>query len=184
MFAERHDGQILDASSPVVRALLQISALAWWRSVPAEAFRAAEYLEVCSGLQEVAGMVEGAEFERALQGDANAAIALALSLGPIKRLGGIKTDIAMTAVLSIALEGEPRCAPLLAHVIDRPEPDPRRADQLCGSWLEFHFGCSPWRGGLAAEQAMLLKALRDFDARASEGNADLQFADTGGTVLT
>jgi len=36
--------------------------------------------------------------------------------------------------LSLALKGEPRCALVLAHVIDRAEPDPRRADQLSGSW--------------------------------------------------
>lgn len=155
---DRRDGQILDASSPVVRALLQISALAWWRLV----------------------LAEGTELEPALQGDATAAIAIALSLMPITQLGGIKTDIAMTVVLSIALEGEPRCALLLAHVIDRAEHDPRRADQLCGSWLEFHFDSSGCHSGFAPEQ----KTLRKFDATPIVTTADLQFAHTGGTVLT
>lgn len=134
------DGRMLDVSSPIVRALRQIAPLRWWRSMPAEAFRAMEHLMVRAALEEVATLIEGAEVEPALRGDANAAIALVLSLMPIRRLGGIKTDIAMTAVLSLALEGEPRCA--LAHVIDRTEPDPRRADQLCGSWFEFYFGRS------------------------------------------
>jgi hypothetical protein len=158
------DGRILDPSSPVVRALREISPLGWWRSAPADAFRAAEYLEVRSALEEVATLIEGAEVEPALQGDANAAIALVLSLMPITQLGGIKTDIAMTAVLSIALEGEPRCALVLAHVIDRAELDPRRADQLCGSWFEFYLGRSASRGGFAPAERAVLKALRAFDA--------------------
>lgn len=98
----------------------------------------------------------------------------AQSLMPISKLGGIKADIAMTAVLSIALEGEPRCALLLAHVIDRAGHDPRRAVQLCGSWLEFHFGRSGCGSGFAPEQ----KTLRKFDATPIVTTADLQFAHT------
>ncbi|OKO86821.1 hypothetical protein AC630_01885 [Bradyrhizobium sp. AS23.2] len=159
-----HDDRILDASSPVVRALLKISPLRWWRSAPADAFRAAEYLEVRSALEDVATLIEGAEVEPALQGDADAAIALVLSLMPITRVGGIKTDIAMTAVLSLALGGELRCALVLAHVLDRAEPDPRRADQLCGSWFEFHQNHSVSRGGFAPAENAVLEALRAFDA--------------------
>jgi hypothetical protein len=85
---DRRGGQILDASSTIVRTLLQIIAITWRRSVPAE---------------------------------------------------------------------------------------------LCASWVEFHFGCSPCRGGLAPEQ---LKALRDFDAGAIWGDRGLQLGDTEGTVLT
>lgn len=156
-------GEMPDASSPVVRALRKISPLRWWRSVPADAFQATEYLAVRSALAEVATLIEGAEVEPALQGDANAAIALVLSLMPITRLGGIKTDIAMTAVLALALEGEPRCALVLAHVLDRAEPDPRRADQLCGSWFEFHLSHSASRGGFAPPGTAVLEALSTFD---------------------
>lgn len=159
-----HDERILDASSPVVRALREISPLRWWRSAPADAFRAAEYLEVRSALAEVATLIEGAEVEPALRGDANAAIALVLSLMPITRLGGIKTDIAMTAVLSLALAGELRCALVLAHVLDRAEPDPRRADQLCASWFEFYQRHSTSRDGFAPAETAVLKALHAFDA--------------------
>ncbi|WP_024343016.1 hypothetical protein [Bradyrhizobium japonicum] len=159
-----HDGRMLDVSSPIVRALVEISPLRWWRSMPADAFRAAEYLAVRSTLEEVTRLIEGAEVEPALQGDAEAAIALARSLMPITRLGGIKTDIAMTALLSLALEGEPRCALVLAHVIDRAEHDAQKADQLCGSWLAFRFGRSARCGGFSPAETALLKTLRAFDA--------------------
>lgn len=76
-------------------------------------------------------LIEGAQLKPALQGDANVATVLVLSLMPLVQLGGTKTDIAMTAVLSIALVGEPRCAPVL-----RAEYDPRGADQLCGFRFE------------------------------------------------
>ncbi|WP_407117268.1 hypothetical protein [Bradyrhizobium sp. LMG 9283] len=78
-----------------------------------------------------------------------AAIALVLSLMPIPQLGDDKTDIAMSAVLSIALDADPRCALVLAHVIDRAEHDPHRADQLCRSWSEFYLSHSASRGGAA-----------------------------------
>ncbi|OKO79825.1 hypothetical protein [Bradyrhizobium sp. AS23.2] len=159
-----HDDGILDTSSPAVRALLKISPLRWWRSAPAGAFRATEYLEVRSALAEVATLINAAEVEPALQGDADAAIALVLSLMPITRRGGIKTDIAMTAVLSLALRGELRCALVLAHVLDRAEPDPRRADQLCGSWFEFHLNHSASRGGVAPAETAVLEAPSAFDA--------------------
>ncbi|TFV48045.1 hypothetical protein [Bradyrhizobium niftali] len=161
--AYSREGGTLEASSPVVRALFQISPLGWWRSVPADAFRATEYLEVRSAIEEVAQLVEGTEVERALQGDADAAIALVMSLMPITQLRGIKTDIAMTAVLSIALEGEPRCALTLAHILDRAEGNPRRADRLCDSWFEFYLSRSALRGGLCPAERAVLKALRAFD---------------------
>ncbi|APO51673.1 hypothetical protein ACVIWV_001402 [Bradyrhizobium diazoefficiens] len=54
------DGRMLDASSPIIRALVEISPLSWWRSMSADAFRAAEYLAVRSALEEVARLIEGA----------------------------------------------------------------------------------------------------------------------------
>ncbi|WP_439361116.1 hypothetical protein [Bradyrhizobium sp. DASA03007] len=132
--------------------------------MPADAFRAAEYLAVRSALEEVARLIEGAEVEPALQGDAEAAIALVRSLMPIRKLGGIKVDIAMTALLALALAGEPRCALVLAHVIDRAEHDAQKADQLCASWFAFRFGRSTRCGGFTPAETALLKTLRAFDA--------------------
>ncbi len=60
-----NDARILDATS-VVRALREIAPLRWWRSMPAGAFRAAEYLAIRSALDEVATLIEGAEVEPAL----------------------------------------------------------------------------------------------------------------------
>ncbi len=155
--------KVLEATSPLVRALREIAPLRWWRSMPADAFRAAEYLAIRSALEQVAMLIEGAEVEPALQGDVDAAIALVLSLMPIRRLGGITTDIAMTAVLRLALEGEPRCALVLAYIIDRAEPDPHRADLLCASWFEFHCVRAALRGGFAPAERAVLNALREVD---------------------
>lgn len=164
-----HDSRMLDVSSPIVRALVEICPLRWWRSMPADAFRAAEYLAVRSALEEVARLIKGAEVEAALQGNAEAAIVLARSLMPIRKLGGTKVDIAMTAVLALALEGEPRCALVLAHVIDRAEHDAQKADQLCASWFAFRFGRSARCGGFTPAETALLKTLRAFDALRPEG---------------
>ncbi len=158
-----NDAKIVRSASPLVRALREIAPLRWWRSMPADAFRAAEYLAIRSALEQVATLIEGPEVEPALQGDVDAAIALVLSLMPIRRLGSITTDIAMTAVLRLALEGEPRCALVLAYIIDRAEPDPHLADLLCASWFEFHCVRAALRGGFAPAERAVLNALREVD---------------------
>lgn len=169
---EGGDAKLLETSSPVVRALLQIAPLRWWRSMPADTCRAAEYLAIRCALDEVATLIEGAEVEPALRGDVDAAIALVLTLMPIRRLGGIRTDIAMTAVLRLALEGESRCALVLAYVIDRAEPDPHGADLLCASWFEFRCGHAALRGGFAEGERAVLNALRAFDVPRACGEGE------------
>ena len=161
------DDTVLDpATSPVLRALrVGSSPLGWWRMLPADAFRAADHLRIGAALDEVAIALANSRIVPALKGDPDAAIALVLSLMPIKTRSPA-VDLAMAAVLRCALDGELRCALVLGHVIDRADLDPVHAANLCASWFEFHL--AQGRVGFTAAEKQVLKALHAFDARASE----------------
>jgi hypothetical protein len=129
---------MLDPASPVFRALrFGISPLSLWRMLPADLLGAADLLELCSALDEIATMPEGSGLEPALDGDPDAAIAFVLSAMPIRKID-LQVEIAMTAVLRCALDGDLRAALVLAHVIDRADLDPRHTADLCASWFEYY----------------------------------------------
>ena len=129
------DGAVLDpATSPVLRAMhIRTSPLAWWRMLPADAFRAADHLRIGAALDELAIALANNSIVPALKGDPDAAIAVVMSLMPIKKHSP-KVDIAMTAVLRCVLhDGDLRCALVLGHVVDRADLDPVHAANLCAS---------------------------------------------------
>ena len=161
------DDAVLDpAASPVLCALrIGTSPLSWWRMLPADAFRAADHLRIGAALDELAIALANSRIAPALKGDPDAAIALVLSLMPI-RTRSAPVDIAMTAVLRCVLNGDLRCALVLGHVIDRADLDPVHAANLCASWFEFHLDHA--RAGFTPAEEAGLKALQAFDARAPE----------------
>lgn len=163
------DDTVLDlAASPVLRALrIGSSPLSWWRMLPADAFRAADQFRIGAALDEVAIVLANSRIAPALGGDPDAAIALVLSLMPIKERS-LEVDIAMTAVLRAVLDGDLRCALVLGHIIDRADLDPVHAANLCASWFEFHLHHSPSRVGFTAAEQAVMKALHAFDPRGSE----------------
>lgn len=162
------NGTVLDlAASPVVRALrIGTSPLSWWRMLPSDAFRAADQLRIDAALEEVAIALANSRITPALKGDPDAAIALALSLMPI-RTRSAAVDLAMTAVLRCALHGDFRAALVLGHVIDRADLDPVHAANLCASWFEFHLDHG--RLGFTPAEEEMLRALHAFDLRAADG---------------
>jgi hypothetical protein len=159
------DDAVLDpAASSVLRTLrIGTSPLSWWRMLPAHAFRAADYLRICAALDELAAFANS--IVPALKGDPDVAIALVLSLIPI-RTRSAPVDVAMTAVLRCVLDGDLRCALVLGHVIDRADLDPVHAANLCASWFEFHLDHA--RAGFTPAEEAVLKALHAFDARAPD----------------
>lgn len=167
--AARGDDAVLDpAASPVMRALrIGSSPLGWWRMLPADAFRAADRLRIGTALDEVAIGLANSRIAPALNGEPDAAIALVLSLMPI-RTRSPAVDVAMAAVLRCALDGDLRCALVLGHIIDRADLDPVHAANLCASWFEFHLHHSPSRIGFTAADKAVLKALHAFDTCATE----------------
>jgi hypothetical protein len=166
---EAADDAAYQLYGPVARALrFGSSPLSWWKTLPADGFHAGEQLVVSSALDEIAMVLCGSDIEPALLGDPDSAIALTFSLMPVKRVT-LKVDIAMTAVLRCALDGDLKAALVLAHVVDRAELDLALARELCASWFERYLRFSPSRGGFTAGETSLMKALHKLDRARSHG---------------
>lgn len=155
-------------SAPVIRSTpwpfhaADAPPLAWWRMLPADKFRDAEHLLLRATLDKVA-VLRGKSWIAALRGDAAASIAVALSLMPIGT-ATLEVDIAMTAVLASALDGDAATALMLSHVLGRAALDHPFATELAASWLAHNLRHSLDRRRFSQAEAALWKALRAFDA--------------------
>jgi hypothetical protein len=136
------------------------SLLSLWRTVPADRFCAGDMVEISSVLDEIATVLEGSGYEPALYGDPDATIGLVLALMPIRTVG-LRIDIAMTAVLRCALEGDLRAALVLVHIVDRADLHLSQAAELCTSWFEYYLRRSPSKGGLTRAEKAVVKALQE-----------------------
>lgn len=138
------------------------SPLAWWRMLPADRFRDAEHLLLRATLDKLA-VLRGQTWVAAMHGDAAASIAVALSLMPISTTT-IEVDIALTAVLLNALNGDAATTLMLSHVLGRVKLDHPFAAELAASWLTHnpHRSSNRRRSGTAA--TALWKALQALDA--------------------
>src|SRR5260370_29801120 len=109
------------------------SPLAWWRTLPSDAFRDAERLLLLATLEQI-DVLHGDDFAAALEGDPSAAIGVAFSLIPIEEVT-LKADIAMTALLRGVLERNAAPALGLAQVLGLTDLVHAYATELAASWL-------------------------------------------------
>jgi hypothetical protein len=145
--------------------------LAWWRTLPSGLLRDAEVLLVRATLDKI-DVVNGSQaFTTALRGDASAAIAVALSRLPIEETT-LEVDLAMTAVLRGALDGDPAAALVLSHVIGRAELHRPFATELSASWLTHHLRHSPNPRRFTEEEARLWSVLRAQDGTMATTTGD------------
>ena len=147
------------------------SPLAWWRTLPANLFRDAEALLVSATLDKIDVLSGSHTFAAALRGDTAAAIAVALSLMPIEDTT-LEVDLAMTAVLRGALDGDAPAALVLSHVIGHAALDHPFATELSPSWLAHHLRPSPHRRRFTGKKAGLWSALRAQDEATAAGRGD------------
>lgn len=138
------------------------SPLAWWRMLPADNLRDAEHLLLHATLDKVA-VLRGQTWIAAMHGDAAAGIAVALSLMPISTVT-IEVDIAMTAVLVSALDGDAATALMLSHVLGRTPLDHPFAAELAASWLSHNPHHSLKRRRFGTATTALWRALQALDA--------------------
>lgn len=143
----RHQGptvQTGDATDPASKisrpatsgwpfAAQEISPLAWWRTLPPNLLRDAEHLLVIDTLDTICVMDRHDEFAAALRGDAAAAVGMALSLLPIREVT-LAVDIAMTALLRCALDGDATAAMVVANLLHRVELNHPFATELSAFW--------------------------------------------------
>jgi hypothetical protein len=145
--------------------------LAWWRTLPANLFRDAEALLVSATLDKIDVLSGSHTFAAALRGDTAAAITTALALMPIEETT-LEVDLAMTAVLRGALDGDAAAALVLSHVIGRATLHHPFATELSPSWLAHHLRHSPNRRCFTEEEARLWSALRAQDEATAAGRGD------------
>jgi hypothetical protein len=133
--------------------------LAWWRTLPSDAFGEAQRLILLQTL-EIDVLHGGDDFAAALEGDPSAAVGVAFSLMPIYDMT-LQVDIAMTALLRCALERNAAAALVLAQVTGLTALGHPYAIEIAGSWL-VHGRCSsdnPRKFGEA--ETVLLTAFRE-----------------------
>jgi hypothetical protein len=111
--------------------------LGWWRMLPPHLLGEAERVLVSSALQRLAIIGGGTKVAAALQGDAAAAVSVALSLVPLREVT-LQVDVAMTALLSCALNGNAAAVLVLAHILGRAQWGDPDAEELGLAWLDRH----------------------------------------------
>lgn len=111
--------------------------LAWWRTLPSHCFRDAERLLVRATLKDLAIIDGGTDVAAALAGDPAAAVTVALSLVPLRKVT-LSADISMTALLSCTLHGDAASGLVLSHILGRAQWGDARAEKLGLAWLDRH----------------------------------------------
>lgn len=136
------------------------SPLAWWRTLPEEAFRDAERLLLLATLEQIRMLHGGDDFAAALKGDAAAAIGVAFTLMPIEEMT-LKVDIAMTTLLRCVLERNAAAALVLAQVLGLTDLGHSYAVELAASWLVYGRRCSDNPRKFRKAETVLLAAFRE-----------------------
>lgn len=114
-----------------------VASLAWWRTLPPNAFGAGGHLDVVAALNNVAVLHGSNNLAAALRGDSAAAISVALSLMPIQEVT-FPVDIAMSTLLVCALNDDAAAALVLSHVLGRAEFGHAQTIELSTAWLTRH----------------------------------------------
>lgn len=137
-----------------------ISPVAWWRTLPSDAYRDAEQL-VLRALVKHVGVLHGDDALRAaLAGDAAAAIDVAFTLMPIEETT-LTADIAMTALCRCALAPNASAALVMAQVLGLTDLDHGLATELAASWYSYGLRHSTDQRKFSEAQSMLLKSFKD-----------------------
>jgi hypothetical protein len=134
--------------------------LAWWRTLPSDAFSDAERLLLPATLEQIDVLHGGADFAAALKGDPAAAIGVAFSLMPVEEMT-LRADIAMTALLRCALERNAAAALVLAQVLGLTDLGHSHATELAASWLAYGRRCSDNPRKFGEAETVLLTAFRE-----------------------
>jgi hypothetical protein len=119
-------------------AAQDLSPLAWWRTLPSNLLRDAEHLLLIDTLDTICVMDRHGKLAAALRGDAAAAVGVAFSLLPIRKVT-LRVDIAMTALLRCALATDATATLVLANILRRVELNHSLAAELSASW-QRHLG--------------------------------------------
>jgi hypothetical protein len=124
----------VERPSPWPFRLQDISPLAWWRTLPPDAFGEPDQLLLVATLRQISVFHGDMDLAAALRGDAQAAIQVALAAMPITEIT-LRVDIGMTALLSSALNRNAASALVMAQVIGLTDLDHSVETFLAASWF-------------------------------------------------
>jgi hypothetical protein len=141
--------------------------LTWWRRLPSHAFRDQERAQIGETLRHVDVLRGGDELRAALNGDAAAAIAMALSMKPIETID-FQTDITMTTLLSCALNGDASAALVLAQIVGLTGVGHSLSRDISVSWLGWGFRHSTDPKKFGEAGAVVLSALKAHESGAED----------------
>lgn len=134
--------------------------LAWWRTLPSDAFRDTERLLMQTTLEQIDVLNSGDDFRAALAGDPSAAIDVAFSLMPVEAMT-LTADIAMTALLRCALDRNAAAAIVLAQILGLTDLGHSFATELAVSWLAHGRRCSDNPHKFGEAETVLLAAFQE-----------------------
>lgn len=110
-----------------------ISPLSWWRTMPADLLRDSEHLLLRETISKI-GVLKGREWVTAMRGDVAAGVQIAMAVLPINEIT-LEVDLAMTALMLNALDGNAGAAVVLSCVLGRTSLDHPFGKELSVSWL-------------------------------------------------
>ncbi|WP_375157799.1 hypothetical protein [Bradyrhizobium sp. RDT46] len=141
-------------TGPDFRAIEERSCrpLGWWRNTRADNFHTPALKEMKAAVADIAMLAEP-RWRDAASGDAAAAIALVLAMGP-ENSHALKFDICMTALVICACEGDAASCLVVAWVLRRLPKAKTREKRIATSWtvramrpLLARAGRDTWRCG-------------------------------------
>jgi hypothetical protein len=158
---------------PTRSCLLQMAEGAvptrWWRTLPAGVLGITEYQQLRALLDRLHVLRGDGDVVAALNGDAAAAIEMALSIAPVQELS-LTADIVMTGLMACALNRNAAAALVLAQILsvsELTELDYGRARTLSAAWFDFGLQHSKEPDKFREAWPALLTALGDrSDAKA------------------
>jgi hypothetical protein len=108
--------------------------LIWWRTRSAKDYEVRDIQTLRDSLRDISKSKDS-QWKRAIRGDADAAIGVAVRLIWRREKVGVSRDAAMSAVLACALEHDPAATFLLSAALDRRARAHPDDAALAGSWL-------------------------------------------------
>jgi hypothetical protein len=111
------------------------SPLAWWRRLPPQECGNSECLHLVTTLRGITVLHGADDIAAALDGDASAAINIAVVLMPIEKVT-LQVDITMAALMRVALNGSAAAALVMAQVIGLTDVGHEFANELATFWLD------------------------------------------------
>lgn len=120
-------------------SVCDLSPLMWWRIRPAKNFEPRDVQRIRAALRDVSRSVD-AQWQRAINGQADAAIGVAVRVLWKREKFGVSNDAAMSSVMACALEGDLAAIFLVGAALDRRAKVRPGQGMLADWWLVASIG--------------------------------------------